>query len=381
MLSKYEFGQLIEKLEHAVNLYKTSNYRFNENKIFLSNGQVLEFMFKPQNIPHLLGIDIVALRNANFLRATKPLDMLEELIERYNVLYKKIEDKNISYYSVFSPYIEDKIVSFETVLKCDIQDIIFASEYSLPRAYLNGERNNYGCQYYIAFKGEQNNLIFLGLKKQNDEYYYSPSSIIYTDETSKDNILRTLVGNQRIMLINCVERKNINISNYLKNGDKYRILQELIELSNKYDGHLIVSGDFSHALKKLLSSYNKEVDVENFISQLTLAVTDGNRVDVTSSFDESSRELAHSYNILIEKSKQVDTKSELKELKRLKQELLNLQQQVATQQQIIDSKDKIIIEQQSTIVNQQQQIDSQQKSIDSLTAFKNDAFQLFKKYQ
>ena len=381
MISKYEFGQLIEKLEAAVALYKNTNYKYNENKLFLSNGKALEFKFKPQNIPHLLGIDIIALRNANFLRTTKPLDMLEELIERYDVLYRKMEDGSISYYSIFSPYIEDKIASFETVLKCDIQDVFFASEYSLPRAYLNGERNNYGCQYYIAIKDKQNNLTFLGLKKQEDERYYSPSSIIYADDVSKDNILRTLVENQRIMLINCVGRKNINVSNYLKNGDKYRILQELIELSNKYDGHLIVSGDFSHTLKKLLSSYNKEVDAENFISQLTLAVTNGNRVDVTSSFDESSRELAQSYNILIQKSNQVNPTSELKELKKLRQELLDLQQQVEMQQQVIDSKDKQLAEQHDVIMQQQQTITEQQTAINHLTSFKDDAFQLFKKYQ
>lgn len=381
MISKYEFGQLIEKLENAVNLYKTTNYRFNENKIFLSNNHTLEFIFKPQNIPHLLGIDIVALRNTNFIKSIKPLDMLEELIERYDGFYKKIEDGEISYYSVFSPYIEGKIESFETVLKCNIQDIFFASEYSLPRAYLNGEKNNYGCQYYIAFKGKDDKLIFLGLKKPESDYYYSPASIICATETSRDDLLRTLIENQRIMLVNCINRKNIDTFNYLKNSDKLNTLQELINLSNKYDSHLIVYSDFLHTLKKLLASYSKADDVENFILQLTLAIADGNRVDVSSSFNESSYELAQSYNILIQKSKRVNTKEELKELKNLRQELLTLQQQIVAQQQQISDKDKLIAEQQSMIDRQQQQITTQQESIYSLTSFKEDAFQLFKKHQ
>ena len=46
MISKYEFGQLIEKLEAAVALYKNTNYKYNENKLFLSNGKALEFKFK-----------------------------------------------------------------------------------------------------------------------------------------------------------------------------------------------------------------------------------------------------------------------------------------------------------------------------------------------
>lgn len=71
MPSKYQFEQIITKLEEAVKLYKNTDYRYNENKIYLSNGQVLEFEFKPQNIPHLLGINIVNLRNSKILTATK----------------------------------------------------------------------------------------------------------------------------------------------------------------------------------------------------------------------------------------------------------------------------------------------------------------------
>ena len=36
MPSKYQFEQIITKLEEAVKLYKTTDYRYNENKIYLS---------------------------------------------------------------------------------------------------------------------------------------------------------------------------------------------------------------------------------------------------------------------------------------------------------------------------------------------------------
>ena len=331
MISKYEFGQLIEKLEKAVKFYKETNYKFNENKIYLSNGKTLEFMFKPQNIPHLLGIDVAYLRKINLLKANKPFDMLEELIERYDIIYKKIESGQIYYYNIFSPYIEKKISSFVTVLKCNIENTFFVSEYVLHRTYLNGQQNNYGCQYYIAFK-EKSKLIFLGLKKQDDDYYYSPSSIICAfDVATKENILEALIKNQRIMLINCINIKNIGISNYLKNNKKLNLLQELVVLANKYDGHLIVYNDFIHTLKKLLNLVNQECITKNFISQLTLAINNEDKIDMLAFFDESSQELVQAYNILIQKLKQINEKDELI---RLKQELLESQQQIKSQLKI-----------------------------------------------
>ena len=277
MPSKYEFEQIIVKLEEAVKLYKKSDYRYNENKLYLSNGQILEFMFKSENIPHLLGINISALRNSKILSSNKPLDMLEELIQRYTAIYQKFVRGELIYSDVVSPYIKEKIESFETVLKCDINDIYFVSEYSLPRAYLNGERNNYGCQYYIAFEDGKSEIIFLGLKKPDDQYYYSPSSIISpSDEKSSDKLLADLISNQRVMIVNCVVRKNIGIFNYLKNADKLILAQRLVNLTNEYNGHLMLSNDFIYNLKKLMSSYEKDLNVQRFILQLIHAIVNVN---------------------------------------------------------------------------------------------------------
>ncbi len=382
MPNKYEFEQIIIKLEEAVKLYKTTPYRYNENKLYLSNGQVLEFMFKPQNIPHLLGIDIGILKNSKILTATRPLDMLEELITRYTAIYQKIVRGEIAYSDIFSPYIKEKIASFETILRCDINDIYFVSEYSLPRAYLNGERNNYGCQYYIAFDDGKSEMSFLGLKRVDGEYFYSPSSIISSQDGKENNkILRDLIENQQIMMVNCVGKKNINSYNYLKNADKLEIVQNLSDLAKRNNSHLILSSDFIYNLKKLMLSYEKDLNVQNFISKLILAISKGRKVNVDCSFDQTCSELVEAYNMSVQKSSKPDMQSDLEELKKLKEELLAAQQKLQEQEQIIAEKDKKISEQKSQIKSQQEQLNAQQTSIDSLTDFKEEAFQLFKKYQ
>ena len=104
MPSKYEFQQLIEKIEEAINLYKNSPCRFNENKIFLSNGKAINFEIKPHNVPHLLGININNLKNSKFLKETKPLDMVEELINRYNTFYERMIRGEIIFGDIFSDF-------------------------------------------------------------------------------------------------------------------------------------------------------------------------------------------------------------------------------------------------------------------------------------
>lgn len=382
MPSKYQFEQIITKLEEAVKLYKNTDYRYNENKIYLSNGQVLEFEFKPQNIPHLLGINIVNLRNSKILNATKPLDMLEELIDRYTAIYQKFVRGEIAYFDIFSPYIKEKIDSFETILKCSINDIYFVSEYSLPRAYLNGERNNYGCQYYIAFDDGKREISFLGLKKDEDEYYYSPSSIISSsDEKTSDKLLSDLISNQRIMLVNCVGRKNVDSYAYLTNADKLAIVQSLSNLANKFDSHLILNNDFIYNLKKLMLIYEKDLNYQSFISQLILAISKGKKYKSDCSFDQSCSELVDVYNNSIKKTVNTSTQTDVEELKKLRAELLAAQQKLQEQEKLIAEKDKKISEQESQIESQQEQLNVQQTSIDRLTNFKEEAFQLFKKYQ
>lgn len=157
--------------------------------------------------------------------------------------------------------------------------------------------------------------------------------------------------------------------------------QSLSNLADKFDSHLILSNDFIYSLKKLMSSYEKELKVQNFISKLILAISKGRKVNVDSSFDQTCSELAETYNIYVQKSSKPDMQEDLEELKKLKAELLLAQQKLTEQERIIADKDKKIKEQENKINSQQAQLDAQQTSIDSLTDFKNEAFQLFKKYQ
>ena len=206
MVTQYQFEQLITRLEDAIKFYKTTPYRYNENRLYLSNGKILDFMFQKHYIPHLLGINIGNLKTSKVLLSDKPLEMTEELIQRYTAIYQKMQRGELKYDDIFSPYIEKKLTVFTNVLKLNFSDIVCACHHVPGRAYVAGKMEGYGCEYYIMLDDGKKSPYFLGLKKEKGITDYCPSSILY--DLSSDSQIPKMLTNQQIMLVNCLEYLN-----------------------------------------------------------------------------------------------------------------------------------------------------------------------------
>lgn len=378
--TKHQYDEMIERLNKMVEMYETTDFKYNEIKAFLSNGQRLEFSFKKQHIPHLLGINIGILKNSKILNATSPFEMLKELIERSGYVYNKIIKGEIRFFDIFSDYIEEKIEAFPTILKFNLKDIHFACEYVKARAYINGEANNYGCPYYIALKNEDEQYVILGLNKDDDVRYYAPSSIITCfskEETEKT--LETLIGNQMITIVNAVKFHNNGFSYHLKIQDKLLLVNELIELDARYKSISSTSSDFLFSIGKASSYYNDIRTLENIMTSLTLAVRQGETVDasVMTSAKEMNNsiylKLLESYNLSIKSSERKDITSEIDELKKLREELDEANKRIKMQEQQLYQKSE-------TIKLQEKTLEEQGSELERLRSFEEESIQLVKKY-
>ena len=380
MPTKYEFEQTIVDLEEAINCFKKSQRRFNNYKLYLSNGKVLEFTFDGKNIPHLLGINIGNLKTSKILSSDKPLEMLEELIDRYTAIYQKMERGEISYNDIFSPYVKEKIKFFKLIFNFHSSNILGVCRYSAINSYLNGDTNTYRCDYYIIFDDDENFPYFLGLKEDRINDYYAPSSVIGNfDETSANNSLKSIISNQQIMLVNNVFRTNTGEKYYVTNAEKLIKVQKLRTLAQNYGSHLILDNDYMYNLRKMMAFFENESKTSQFLSDLTLALVQRKKVKMTEGLDESCKQLAMTYNSQVLPNSE-NALAILSELKSLKEELLQAKETIKTYEQTISSQQSTIAHQAETIKSQQQELDSKEKAINSLSQFKEDAFQLFKKY-
>ncbi len=380
MPTKYEFEQIIIKLEEAINFFKNSPYRFNEYKLYLSNNKTIEFTFKPQNIPHLLGINIGNLKTSKILSADKPFEMLEELITRSHAIYQKMTRGEINYSDIFSLFINEKLSFFKTVLKFNSFNILGVCHYVPARSYINGDPNNYGCEYYIIFDDGENYPCFLGLKKVQNSSYYAPSSIIANfDESFSYDVFKGIVSNQEVMLVNNIWRINTDEKFYTTNTEKLSKVQKLNSLAQEYDFHLIVTRDYIYNLKRLIANFENQMQISQFLSELISAIIQKRNVRIDTTLDESCQELAKVYNL------QVSTNSGalspiLLELKNLKEQLMQAKETIADYERTITSQQSIIEQQAETIKLQQSSLATKEAEIKSLGQFKEEAFQLFKKY-
>lgn len=380
MPTKYEFEQIITKLEEAINFFKKSQYRFNEYKLYLSNGKVIEFTFKPENIPHLLGVNIVNLKASNILLNDKPFEMLKELIDRYVTIYQKMTIGEVNYNAIFSPYIKEKLDFFKMIFKFNSSNILGVCHYLPARAYINGERNNYGCDYYIIFDDEENYPYFLGIKKDRNKYYYAPSSIIGTfDEQRSYNCFASITFNQQVMLVNNVCRINTGEKYYVTNTEKLTKVQKLRNLSQTYDFHLILDHDYVYNLRKMMASFEENTKLSKFLSNLNLAIVQRKQLRIDKDLDDSCKELAEAYNLQA-LSSFGNNSTIITELKKLKEELLQAKETIKSHEQTISSQQSIIANQNETIQLQEKELDNKDEEIRFLSQFKEEAFQLFKKY-
>lgn len=380
MPNKYEFEQIIVSLEEAINCFKKSQRRFNEYKIYLSNGKVLEFTFDDKNIPHLLGINIGNLKTSKILSSDKPFEMLEELIERYTAIYQKMKRGEIQYKDIFSPYIKEKAHFFKLIFNFHTSNILGVCRYSPIYSYLNGDTNTYGCSYYIIFDDDENFPYFLGLKEDRINAYYAPSSIIGNfDEASANDNLKNIISNQQIMLVNNVFRTNTGEKYYVTNAEKLIKVQKLRTLAQKYDSHLILDSDYMYNLRKMIASFENETKTSQFLSDLTLAIAQRKKMKIRGTLDETCKQLAATYNSQVLPNSE-NNSAVLSELKSLKKELLQAKETIKTYEKTVSSQQSTIASQAETIKFQQQELDNKDEEIKNLSQFKDEAFQLFKKY-
>lgn len=378
--TKYQFNEMIERLNKAVEFYKNTRYKFNEIKMFLSSGKKIEFSFRKDNIPHLLGINTFNLKNRGILEASKSFDMLEEVINRSNYIYEKIEKGEINFFEIFSEYIEEKIDSFETILKFDLRDIHFACEYVKLRACINGEADNYMCDYYIALKNENDQYVFLGLKKYEDSKYYGPSSVLacFIKEKS-ETILKNLISNQMITLVNYVEFTNNGFNRYLRVPDKLLLLKELLDLDEMYGSISNTTKDHLYSLNKNANIYDEKVNSENLINSLIYSISQGKPVggkalDKAKQLDDDLYfRLIEAYNISLKCSTRTNISAEIEELSILKQQLIDANARIKEQENLLLTKSEIIRD-------NEEKLNLQEEELTRLREYERESIQLVKKF-
>jgi len=327
-LTKEKFDKIINRIALALETYKRFYARDNQYKIYLANGERLEYRFDKMNIPHLLGLKFDSLKtNGIISKSDSNYEATEKIIQNSYDLYKNITSGNIQFNSVFSDYIDNKLDIFENIITpIEPNKVCFVVKYDPSKTYMDGvSEAGFISDYYIVQKKNFSQKIMLGLDRLPNFRYVPKSAYLITSE-NEDEIFKKLLKKQEITFISNI--KTENPSNGYKSEtrlpleEKIIILNALRNIKRRYLCTIDTNSDNEFALKVLASKQSSIRDNKSMLISIISALESKDLIEIEDIDDDELKELIEKCNNLLvdstdkHKSTYTDIKNENEELKK-----------------------------------------------------------------
>ena len=164
-------------LQRAVDCVEYYRREWLNNKVFtlyLASGERVKFSIAPQNIPHLLGIDLYSLRGIIKFDSEEPLEMIKELSTKDYELHQKFKCGVLKETDVFSIHIEDKLNNFKNNITGNVvkilEDTIFVCSYKSEKSW-DVTTKNQKFDYILVRKLDNGKIGILCLVKNKNQCY------------------------------------------------------------------------------------------------------------------------------------------------------------------------------------------------------------------
>ena len=274
--SKKDFNELLNLSKGTIDYFDiTKNSMMaNEYSLFLSNGDIINFVFNENNVPHLLGF-----KNLDKLTDLKLYDsynVLKSLVYNIDLRKKcieKIEKFNEPYEKYISKHWRSKIKNIELQTKAPYpNEVMFVCKFNREINFGNGGIDRYkDCDYYIGRETKNGDILLLGLIK-NKYGSYSPMTTRLFEKDSKDEELKELLQNQTLCYVQgLIVKNNITDYNYktnLRMNEKIEVLQKLKKISSKTNSPIDCSKDYIYDLEKMEQNCRDLFYLKNIITKM-----------------------------------------------------------------------------------------------------------------
>ncbi len=294
LVTKESFDNLIDKLKKLVQKYENNALHYNQYQFYLANGEKLSFEVMPQNVPHLLGINLDYLRATNMFKNKEAFLLLKEFLESSYSVYKGIQEGHLNFNSIFSDQIALKLEAFEqNIYFYSPSDIEFICQYDKSKTYQLGLEKDYPCDYFIAKTDILGNIYLLGLVKHVDSYIPMTNLMFLKDEDQNIS-LKKLLANQVLTFVNTIMVTN-PVTNF-KNTSRLPLAFKLekIKILRKYKnlsfGTIIdVSSDYQFNTNGVIAKETK-ISTYRIICQQFMQTILSHEIFLIEQLDDTVRE-------------------------------------------------------------------------------------------
>lgn len=274
------YQELVEKATSKVEAYENLGLGYTAFSMFLANGDNINIKTFPNNISHLLGINIDYLKQSNKLNKDwNNIRCLKEFLEKSYSFQLLVRDGLMSFDKMFSEYVDEKLDAFITNIKIRTDNMLYVVKYDGERTYQSDEIHDV-CDYYIIRKIHEEYYV-LGVKL-NDKYYVPVTNRKY-DEIEYEKFISKIAKKQEITYPYLLKINNIT-DNYSNNiityqDDKKEYIERILEVSKNYDATAAVGRDFLFQMNNTLNERNQKDNNKALLQLLKDTIISGNILD------------------------------------------------------------------------------------------------------
>ena len=277
-----KFNEIITEIKELIEWFEDKHLDQITIRMFLSSGESFKYCATKDSIAHMLGIKTSYLNSCNMFNTTKSYELIKELIKNEHRISSKILSGEIKLSDIFKNHVHKKLEIFKSNISFNLDNTLFVCKYDRNKAILRGE-NPRNCDYVIIKEMEDGQIQELDVIKSG--YIIKPvSSRMYESEQVAQYKFKKLLKDQDISILSSMsvntnyydEEKRFN----LKERDKISKLQQIENISLKYNCNINVVGDCKYYYKKSLNEKNINKSNYDIISQIINCILDGKIIDI-----------------------------------------------------------------------------------------------------
>lgn len=273
-----ELEELFKRINEIIEYIEETGFANRRLKLFLSNGEALNFSLQNKFIPHLLGIDTNYLNSTSIFKSKSSFDLLKEFTESAYKIHNLSNNGIINYDCLFSKYILSKVENFKENIMLDTREVEFVCKYDKARTY-GTDLIEYDCDYFI-FKRLNNEKYGLLSLVNNDGYYVPMSSQIYNSYDEVMKKLELLTKFQEITLLNGVKLTNITQIDFskefhLKLDDKKTKIEKLKVYKNRFNCSIDITSDSTFTMDKFQKNYGDKDEIYRLVEIISKCISEG----------------------------------------------------------------------------------------------------------
>ena len=282
---RYEIEELLKKIQDCIDLYKKNYVERKNYTIFLANGEMIRYSITPNNVAHLLGVDLDYLRQTKKYKNLDNFELLQDLCEsnyqQINMLAGNIIDTN----KLFSPFIDKKIEAFESILntnlKQSINEIEFVCCYKSKNSWDVTTKNQ---KYdYIIVKRLPNDKISLLCIVINGGKCYAMSNQLYDSFEHAKEAFRENLTHQEISFVNAFHVYNTYTDGHFKTSittnQKTEKLNTMRYYKKLFDCNIDISSDYEYLIGLLKDNKSEKNENKDTIDEIVEAINNGKLID------------------------------------------------------------------------------------------------------